>query len=284
MAQRECAAEGVSAALAGTHAAASATLCTAPPQPLSAAALSEFFASGFLVVRGFLGGEALAAARAALGALLGDLPRLVPPEHAFFERKGDPASLKQLQALHVHSPALGALGVAGAPAALAAALLGSRAVLQNVQYFCKAPRGSGAPTPPHQDGAYFMLRDPSRAVTLWLALDEVDEGNGAVRYLRGSHLGGLLPHQPTGVLGFSRGVAGWGAEREAACEAVRGAPGDLLAHHSLTVHCAGGNASEDRWRRALGFIYFAEGAEVDGAAKAAYEEGLRRQWREEGRL
>jgi phytanoyl-CoA hydroxylase len=269
---------------AHTHAAVCAALCTAPPQPLSLDALQEFASSGFLALRGFLEGETLTAARAALGALLRDLPRSVPAAHAFFERKGDPASLKQLQALHVHSPALGALGAAGAPAALAAALLGARAVLQNVQYFCKAPRGTGAPTPPHQDGAYFMLRDPSRAVTLWLALDDVDEGNGAVRYLRGSHLGGLLPHEPPGVLGFSRGVAGWGAERAAACEAVRAAPGDLLAHHSLTVHCAGGNASEDRWRRALGFIYYAEGAEVDEAAKAAYEEGLRRKWREEGKL
>ena len=208
----------------------------------------------------------------------------MPPAHAFFEVKGDPTSLKQLQALHAHEPALAALGAAGAPAALAAALLGAHPVLQNLQYFCKAPGGGGAPTPPHQDGAYFMLKDPSRAVTLWLALDHVDRGNGAVEYVRGSHLEGLLPHAPSGVLGFSRAVAAWGPQREAACEPQCGAPGDLLAHHSLTLHRAGGNASKDRWRRALGFIYYAQDAEVDEERKRAYEERIRRQWALEGRL
>ena len=269
----------------GTHATISATPCTAPPLPLSDAQRADWAASGFLILRGFLARAPLAAARAALDSLLRDLPARVPVGHAFYERLGDPATLKQVQALHVHCPELRALGAAGAPAALAAALLGAPAALQNVQYFCKPPRGAGAPTPPHQDGAYFLLRDPSRAVTLWLALDAVDEGNGAVRYTRGSHLRGLLQHAPTGVLGFSRGVVGWAPERGGEEEVVAGAaPGDLLAHHSLTVHRAGANASQDRWRRAIGFIYYAEGAEVDEGAKAAYEEGLRRQWRDEGRL
>lgn len=268
----------------GTHAAVAPILCTATPLPLTPAQSSAFASSGFLAIRGFLPPSALASARAALDALLDDLSARVPASHAFFERKGDPASLKQVQALHVHSPALGALGSSGAPAALAAALLGSRAVLQNLQYFCKAPRGSMAPTPPHQDGAYFLLRDPTRAVTLWLPLDEVDEGNGAIEYVPGSHLEGLLPHAPSGVLGFSRGLAAWSAQQEAAREVQRGAPGDVLAHHSLTIHLARGNSSEDRWRRALGFIYYAEGAEVDEAAKRRYEEALYAKWEEERRL
>ena len=283
------------AALGSTHAAVTPIPCSAPPLPLAADLRSRWASHGFLALRAFLPAAELAAARAALDALLADLPIRVPPEHAFFESKGDPSTLKQLQALHVHAPVLGALGATGAPAALAAALLGPRPILQNLQYFCKRPRGGGgaaaaiaasaaAPTPPHQDGAYFLLKDPSRAVTLWLALDAVDGSNGAVEYVPGSHLGGLLVHKPSGVLGFSRTLAAWGAELEAACEVQRGEPGDLLVHHSLTIHRAAGNESEGRWRRALGFIYYAEDAEVDEVGKLAYEEGLRKVWRIEGRL
>jgi phytanoyl-CoA hydroxylase len=267
-----------------THAAFAPVLCTAPPLPLTAAQRAAFASAGFLAIRGLLSPTALASARAALFSILDDLPARVPAHHAFFERKGDPSSLKQLQALHAHCPALGALGSDGEPASLAAALLGGPAVLQNLQYFCKAPRGSVLPTPPHQDGAYFLLKEPSRAVTLWLALDDVDEGNGAIEYVPGSHQEGLLPHAPTGVLGFSKGLAAWSVQREAACEVQRGAPGDVLAHHSLTIHRARGNGSEDRWRRALGFIYYAEGAEVLEDEKRNYEESLKAKWEAEGRL
>jgi ectoine hydroxylase-related dioxygenase (phytanoyl-CoA dioxygenase family) len=50
-----------------------------------------------------------------------------------------------------------------------------------MQYFNKPP-SVGQPTPPHQDGYYFML-DPCEAVTMWFALDEVDEENGRMRYV-----------------------------------------------------------------------------------------------------
>ena len=43
----------------------------------------------------------------------------------------------------------------------------------NLQYFNKSP-GANKPTPPHQDGYYFMIT-PCEAVTMWLALDEVDD-------------------------------------------------------------------------------------------------------------
>ena len=72
---------------------------------------------------------------------------------------------------------------------LAELLMGTSIVGKNLQWFNKPP-GAGQPTPPHQDGYYFML-EPNEAVTMWLALDEVTEENGCVRYCRGSHQRGL---------------------------------------------------------------------------------------------
>jgi phytanoyl-CoA hydroxylase len=51
-------------------------------------------------------------------------------------------------------------------------------------------------------------------------------------------------------------------------------PGDLLVHHSLTIHRAGGNTSETRSRKALGLIYFGESAKEDLIAKVAYQKKL----------
>jgi phytanoyl-CoA hydroxylase len=114
----------------------------------------------------------------------------------------------------------------------------------------------------------------------------VDEGNGCVRYVRGSHAAGLRPHGPSGVLGFSRALTDWGSSRRDAEDevAMPAAPGDALAHHALTVHRADANASPTRSRRALGFIYYAADAVEDVEAKAAYQAALARALREAGAI
>ena len=45
----------------------------------------------------------------------------------------------------------------------------------------------------HQDVTYWNL-DPSRAISAWIAIDDVDEGNGAMMFTPGSHRVGLLKH------------------------------------------------------------------------------------------
>ena len=87
---------------------------------------------------------------------------------------------------------------------LAEILLEGSVVGQNMQYFNK-PTKIGKPTPPHQDGYYFMLT-PCEALTMWLALDEVDEKNGCVRYVRGSNHLTMRSHSQTNTLGFSQGI------------------------------------------------------------------------------
>jgi len=117
---------------------------------------------------------------------------------------------------------------------------------------------------------------PSEALTLWFALDEVNEENGCVRYVTGSHKKGLRPHVLSNVLGFSQGIADWSAQDEA--QEVKGLvhPGDLLAHHCDTIHRAGANLSH-RSRRAVAIIYYAAHAVPDLQARARYLESFQRQ-------
>lgn len=110
---------------------------------------------------------------------------------------------------------------------------------------------------------------------MWLALEDADEENGCVRYVKGSHLKPMRPHARTQTAGFSQGIIDYGIADDLINEvAVPAGPGDLLIHHAMTIHRADGNSSLSRSRRALGLIYFSESAKEDSEAKAAYQKIL----------
>jgi non-haem Fe2+, alpha-ketoglutarate-dependent halogenase len=69
-------------------------------------------------------------------------------------------------------------------------LLGENIIGWGSHYFCKMP-GDGKRVSWHQDASYWPLT-PSKAVTLWLAIDDADMENACVRFLPGSHLYGHL--------------------------------------------------------------------------------------------
>lgn len=74
--------------------------------------------------------------------------------------------------------------------ALVKDLLGENVIGWGSHYFCKMP-GDGKRVSWHQDASYWPLT-PSKAVTLWLAIDDADVENACVRFLPGSHLYGHL--------------------------------------------------------------------------------------------
>lgn len=106
---------------------------------------------------------------------------------------------------------------------------------------------------------------------MWLALDSIDEGNGCMHYLPRSHKQGVREHHRTEILGFSQGLEY--TDQDRAIEiAISVEPGDLVVHHSLTIHRANQNPSQRR-RRAMGGIYYSDRACED---QRAYEEYNRR--------
>lgn len=60
-------------------------------------------------------------------------------------------------------------------------------------FFIKEPRSSST-VGWHQD-AYYWPMAPHHSVTVWLAFDDVDEVNGGMKLIPGSHRGGIINHQ-----------------------------------------------------------------------------------------
>jgi len=50
----------------------------------------------------------------------------------------------------------------------------------------------------HQDSYYWPMA-PNNSVTVWLAFDDVDEVNGGMKLIPGSHLGGIIKHRKSEV-------------------------------------------------------------------------------------
>ena len=68
-------------------------------------------------------------------------------------------------------------------------ILGPNFVQWGGQFFHKEPQ-SGSVVPWHQDAQYWPL-EPANAVTVWLAVYDSDEENGAMKVVSGSHKKGL---------------------------------------------------------------------------------------------
>jgi phytanoyl-CoA hydroxylase len=126
----------------------------------------------------------------------------------------------------------------------------------------------------HQDGAYisdnFVPRDHN-SLTLWIALDNADEENGAMQYAAGSH---LWPQAATAASDVSESSFHVGDDKEdhltslrkaaltaglldptraidSSVETVSVPAGEMLVHHQQVWHGSGPNRSFSRCRRAL---------------------------------
>ena len=125
-------------------------------------------------------------------------------------------------------------------------LIGVQPQFFSDQIFFKPPR-NGSIKHYHQDNAYFHLDPADHGITGWVALDDVDEANGCLRYIDGSHLGPILDAQP--VPGAEHDLMPDAALIDLSKESL--APvrkGGVVFHHSKVLHGSAANTS-DRWRR-----------------------------------
>ena len=74
-------------------------------------------------------------------------------------------------------------------------LLGENLIGWGSHFFCKMPHDGKAVTW-HQDASYWPL-SPSKAVTVWLAIDDADVENACMRFVAGSHHFGHLTYRPS---------------------------------------------------------------------------------------
>ncbi len=116
----------------------------------------------------------------------------------------------------------------------------------------------GRETDAHQDRPFWPI-EPANQVTAWIPFDGIERGQGAMAYVPGSHRKGLerfcdishLFQEPYDIVNDPalEGVEPVWVEAE---------PGSIVFHHSLTVHLAEPNTSNDT-RRVYCIIYFADG-------------------------
>jgi phytanoyl-CoA hydroxylase len=242
----------------------------------------QFQELGYVRIPGFINAEEVALIHENLQRLITDIVPGLQDTDVFYEDKADKTSIKQIIRLFQHDDFFAQLYLKSRFMKLAEFLLGRLVTARNMQYFNKPP-GIGQPTPPHQDGFYAKLT-PIEGMTMWLALEDVDEENGCVRYINGSHRRGVRTHGKTGTLGFSQGITDYGDADRAAEVCMIAKPGDLLVHDALTIHRADGNRSKDRTRKALGFIYYSARAREDEDAVRKYQEELAREMRAAGKI
>jgi phytanoyl-CoA hydroxylase len=237
----------------------------------------EFQKDGYVFIPDFLTIDEVQKIGQNFNRVLKDVVPNMPQKDVFYEDKDkeNVSTLKQLSELQIHDQFFNDVLMSSMFRELAELLLEDRVISKNIAYFNKPPL-IGKPTPPHQDGYYFML-NPSVALTMWMPLEPVDYENGCVKYVKGSHLKGMRPHLRTKTLGFSQGIIDFGTDDTANEVSFPSKPGDLLVHHSLTIHRAEGNTSDTRSRKALGLIYYGESAKEDIVAQMEYQKKLQKE-------
>ena len=234
----------------------------------------EFNLDGYVSIPNFFSADEIERISENKQRFVRDVVPTMPDTEVYYDDKNDTSTLKQLQNMWQHDPFFGEMVASNSKlAALSEICLGEPSRPTNLQYFNKSP-SANTPTPPHQDGYFFHLT-PSKAVTMWFALEDIEPEQGCVNYVQGSHRYGMRAHGSSGTLGFSQTILDFGLPHD--LENAKSFPckaGHLIAHHSLTIHWADGNTSGDRSRQAMGAIFYGESSREDIASKAAYQEKL----------
>ena len=161
----------------------------------------KFSEDGYVAIYSFFDGHKIKEIKNELDRYINTIAPTLPNHHVFYEDKSDKSTIKNLQQMFTYDNYFKELIEESSIQEIASSVLGEKAIPKNLQYFNK-PAGVGKPTPPHQDGYYFMLKKHN-AVTCWLALEKVDEENGCIHYVKGSHLQEeYRPHGNQMSLGF----------------------------------------------------------------------------------
>lgn len=124
-------------------------------------------------------------------------------------------------------------------------ILGENVVGWGSHFFCKMPR-DGKSVAWHQDSSYWPLT-PSKAVTVWLAIDDADTENACMRFISGSHHFGHLTYRPSdstehNVLNQSIDNAEQYGEPVDDCLKA----GEASLHSDLLLHGSNANDSDRR--------------------------------------
>ena len=211
---------------------------------LTEAEIEAYRRDGYVVPSGFrLGAGELEALQSAVNRVLRDNPEVEPDRIINPHLDGGrPHRLRGDRAFHDIAHDARILDMAGA-------VMGPDLVLLFTHLFCKPPE-SPRTVPWHQDGPFWPI-EPMASCTVWLALDKVDAGNGAMQVIPGSHLEHYRPHElvddPDSTLNREIRVRDFD---EGKAHTIELEPGQVSIHDIGIVH---GSAANSSGRRRAGF-------------------------------
>lgn len=207
-----------------------------------AASLDSFQRNGFLAVDVGLAPEEVQRLRSALDSL-----------HAQWARELDVPREEYLRVVSQWTnvwerhPAFAAQLRHPEVTQMAAALIGCERVRVFHDHLISKPPGASRAVPWHQDYPYWPLSAP-RAVSCWLALDDVDADSGCMHFMPGGHCEGEKQ-----AIDFLNDQKDWGARGQDVV-AVPLRAGACVFHSCLSWHTTPPN-STNRQRRAYIAIY-----------------------------
>jgi hypothetical protein len=177
----------------------------------------------------------------------------IPPQDSYWKPGDPPDKLVKIEMPQLYNRAIFEAVSNRALGELAATLTGARMVqVFWVQELIKPPTDPNAPSSPatnigwHQDRYYWGDWEPgSELFTAWLALSDVTEEAGPMRFVPGSHKWGLLDQNDFYAqdLGAQRAAVKLKEGQEWREVVATLPPGGVSFHDNLTVHGSGPNHS-----------------------------------------
>ncbi len=125
--------------------------------------------------------------------------------------------------------------------------IGPDIVLWSSHFLCKPP-GQGLAVPWHEDSSYWKgILDPQEVITVWLAIDDVDQENGAMRVIPRSHDNGFSEYED---IDFSKNVFATQIKSDQFDESTAVdfeiKAGECHMHHGRLIHGSNANTSDRR--------------------------------------
>lgn len=229
------------------------------PYPLTSDHIAFYREHGYVQLDAVLTAEELDHARKAMDAVLA-----AREKHMHYAEKDDYGRIfLQMVNLWRVDPGIKQYTLNPRIAEIARRLLGCDKIrLWHDHALVKMPGDSRA-TPWHQDLPYWPMNEDGTSLSCWMALDDVDETNGCMSFVPGSHkLGRLEPISLTDPQDiFSLPEAAGVALAQARPMVMKA--GSCTFHDGRTFHYAGANNS-GRPRRAMVTIYMADGTTYSG--------------------
>lgn len=238
---------------------------TAPAPTLTAAELAHFHDHGYVVKRQLFTPAEIKALECQVEQLHEKMAEVTREDlHVAWEENLAEGRRRIRQLMHSERvcPLIDAMSRSDTMLAIVRQLIGPDLYLFHSKLMMKSAQ-DGSFTPWHQDFQYWQYESkmPTQ-VNCMLFIDRSLAANGALRFVEGSHKGGLLPAKRFAAQSFGIGIDG---DLNAFPEAVmiEMEPGDAVFFGALVIHGSGPNTSPMH-RRANTFAFDAPGNRLEG--------------------